>query len=262
MESAATLEAARTLWSAWQDGRCIDALPEAVRPATEDEGFAIQQAVTTLSSASRAGWKIAATSTAGQQHIGVGGPLAGTLLASRLRPCPARIPLTGNAMGVMEAEFAFRMGRTLAPRDAEYTVDEVLDAVASLHPAIEVPDSRFADFVHAGGPQLLADNACASWFSPSEATTADWRAMDLVAHEVTVRIDGVQVGTGAGRNVLGDPRVALTWLANRLSRFGTPLSAGEIVTTGTCLVPVAVRSGQVVVADFGLLGSAQVTFDA
>jgi 2-keto-4-pentenoate hydratase len=154
------------------------------------------------------------------------------------------------------------MGRTLAPRDAEYTVDEVLDAVASLHPAIEVPDSRFADFVHAGGPQLLADNACASWFSPGEATTADWRAMDLVAHEVAVRIDGVQVGTGAGRNVLGDPRVALTWLANRLSRFGTPLSAGEIVTTGTCLVPVAVRSGQVVVADFGLLGSAQVTFDA
>jgi 2-keto-4-pentenoate hydratase len=86
--------------------------------------------------------------------------------------------------------------------------------------------------------------------------------MDLVAHEVAVRIDGVQVGTGAGRNVLGDPRVALTWLANRLSRFGTPLSAGEIVTTGTCLVPVAVRSGQVVVADFGVLGSAQVTFDA
>ena len=59
-------------------------------------------------------------------------------------------------MLVIEAEFAFVMGRTLAPRATAYSVAEVLDAVATLHPAIEVPDSRYDDFVKVGGPQLIA----------------------------------------------------------------------------------------------------------
>lgn len=262
MDTAAALDAARLLWNTWQGLGRIDALPAAARPATEEEGFAVQLQITALSGSARAGWKIAATSSAGQQHIGVPGPLAGTILASRVRPSPAGFPLEGNAMRVMEAEFAFRMGRTLSPRATPYSVDEVLDAVATLHPAIEVPDSRYQDFARAGGPQLIADNACASWFAPAEATTADWRAMDLVNHAVKVSVNGRHTADGAGRNVLGDPRVALAWLANRLSAFGMPLSEGEIVTTGTCVAPVAVAPGDEVLADFGVLGSARVRFDA
>ena len=68
-------------------------------------------------------------------------------------------------------------------------------------------------------------------------------------------------GEGTGANVLGDPRVALTWLANALSRFGTPLSAGEVVTTGTCVVPVTVQPGETVVADFGPFGRVEVSFE-
>ena len=49
------------------------------------------------------------------------------------------LDLAGNRMRVAEPEFAFRMGRDLAPRDADYSVDEVLAAVATLHPAIEIP---------------------------------------------------------------------------------------------------------------------------
>lgn len=57
--------------------------------------------------------------------------------------------MAGNAMRVGEPEFAFRMARDLAPRATPYSVDDVLNAVATLHPAIELPDSRFADFVSA-----------------------------------------------------------------------------------------------------------------
>lgn len=262
MDSAATLAAARFLWESWQGSRKIEALPAHLRPATEEEGFAVQSQLASVAGAARVGWKIAATSTAGQQHIGVPGPLVGTLLSTRVKPSPARFSLSGNGMLVMEAEFAFRMGATLAPRTSEYTVDEVLAAVESLHPAIEVPDSRYADFVKAGGPQILADNACACWWASGPATTADWRAMNLAEHPVTVRTDGRIAAQGAGRNVLGDPRLALAWIANRLSRFGVPLSAGEVVTTGTCIVPMTVRPGETVVADFGPIGSAEVSFDA
>ena len=62
---------------------------------------------------------------------------------------------------VAEAEFAFRMAVDLPPRGRAYAVDQVLAAVATLHPAIEVPDSRYDDFTLVGAAQLIADNSCA-----------------------------------------------------------------------------------------------------
>jgi 2-keto-4-pentenoate hydratase len=59
---------------------------------------------------------------------------------------------------------------------------------------------------------------------------------------------------GVGSNVLGDPRVALTWLANELSSLGITLRAGQVVTTGTCLVPLEIAPGDHVRMDFGALG--------
>jgi 2-keto-4-pentenoate hydratase len=55
--------------------------------------------------------------------------------------------------------------------------------------------------------------------------------------------------------VPGDPRLALTWLANEVSRLGAALDAGQVVTTGTCLVPMEVCLGDAVSADSGALGS-------
>ncbi len=67
-------------------------------------------------------------------------------------------------MRVAEVEFAFTMGTDLPPRDVPYRLDEVMAAVASLHPAIEIPDSRYRSFTEVGAPQLIADNACAHQF--------------------------------------------------------------------------------------------------
>ncbi|MEO8039944.1 MAG: fumarylacetoacetate hydrolase family protein [Betaproteobacteria bacterium] len=262
MNSETIERAAELLWTTWQEGGLLDALPEAFRPASVPEGFAIQAAITRLSGDSRFGWKIAATSAAGQAHIGVDGPLAGTLLAGRARPCPARFPLGANLMRVAEAEFAFRIGRDLPARAEPYSAEEVLGAVTSLHPAIEVPDSRYRDFARVGAAQLTADNACASWFALGPATDRKWRELDLAQHPVRAYVNGSLAQSGSGANVLGDPRVALTWMANALSRFGTGLAEGEVVTTGTCVKPVVVDEGDTVVADFGPLGRAEVAFDA
>jgi 2-keto-4-pentenoate hydratase len=75
-----------------------------------------------------------------------------------------------------------------------------------------------------------------------------------VNQAVAVRLNGEIVESGFGRNVLGDPRVALTWLVNELSALGISCEAGQVVTTGTCRVPVTVKPGDVVEADFGELG--------
>ena len=208
------------------------------------------------------GWKIAATSTAGQRHIGVDGPLAGRLLAEMVHADGATLPFGANRMRVAEAEFAFRMARDLPPRAEAYTVEEVLGAVAALHPAIEVPDSRFVDFATAGAAQLLADNACAHQFVLGPEAPATWRDMDLAAHRVIGRVTGRFEREGVGANVLGDPRIALAWLANELSRHGMTLAAGQVVTTGTCLVPMDVAPSDEVEVEYGALGRVGIRFAA
>jgi 2-keto-4-pentenoate hydratase len=152
------------------------------------------------------------------------------------------------------------MRRDLPARSHDYTTEEVVDAAGTLHPAIEVPDSRYADFARVGAAQLIADNACAHQFVLGMATSADWRGVDLSQHEVHGRLEGRLERAGKGANVLGDPRAALTWIANELSRLGVGLRAGEVVTTGTCMQPLDVQPGDHAIADFGVFGRVNVRF--
>ena len=242
------------LWECWQEGRRLPELPAALRPSTRAQGYAIQRCLEERSSRPLFGWKIAATSRAGQQHINVDGPLAGRLLAEKAFESGAELPFGANHMRVAEAEFAFRMERDLPPREQPYDVPDVLAAVGTLHPAIEIPDSRYDDFTIVGAPQLIADNACAHLFVLGPAAPKDWREVDLVGHRVLGAVAGDIAREGQGANVLGDPRVALAWLVNELSGLEVPLRAGEVVTTGTCLVPLPISPGAHVVMDFGRFG--------
>jgi 2-keto-4-pentenoate hydratase len=252
--------AASTLWRNWQQSSRIPELPLQCRPTDRAAGYAIQSKLADLSGQDVVGWKIAATSRAGQAHIRVDGPLAGRLLNERVLGDNAVVSLTGNIMRVAEAEFAFRMGRNLERRKAEYRVGEVLDAVESLYTAIEVPDSRYEDFTVVGAPQLIADDACACWFILGAPVSANWRSVDLTQHKVDGYRNGEPTSHGTGANVLGDPRVALTWIANELSQFGDGLRAGQVVTTGTCITPIPVEPGDRVRMDFGILGSVGASF--
>ena len=254
-------DASDFLYDAWMGGEVIDALPAPVRPGTREEGYAIQALLEARSAKPLYGWKIAATGKEGQRHINVDGPLAGRLLAERVIPDGGTVPSSPNRMRVAEIEFAFRMGRDLAPRDTPFTVDEVLDAVDTLHAAIEIPDSRYEDFTAVGAPQLIADDACAHYFLCAESTGADWRALDLVAHRAVGRVANRYEREGSGAAVLGDPRVALAWLANELRALRIPLLRGQTVTTGTCFKPLELEPGDVVTADLGVLGRATVRFE-
>jgi 2-keto-4-pentenoate hydratase len=252
--------AAKMLWFTWQQSRRIQNLPERCRPADRAEGYAIQARLAHVWGQGIIGWKIAATSRAGQAHIAVDGPLAGRLLKKRVLKNDATVSLSGNLMRVAEAEFAFRFRRDLEKRQQPYSVSEVLDAVESLHPAIEVPDSRYEDYTVVGAPQLIADNACACWFILGAPAETNWRELDLVGHQVEGYRNGKNVSSGSGANVLGDPLVALTWIANELTEFGEGLRTGQVVTTGTCITPIPVTPGDQVRMDFGALGSVEARF--
>jgi 2-keto-4-pentenoate hydratase len=251
--------ASKTLFDHWRAGTKLGELASAQRPRNRAEGYAVQAALEQQSQGKLFGWKIAATSEAGQKHINVAGPMAGRIFSDTVIADGATASMKGNAMAVGEPEFAFRMARDLPPRQSAYSVDEVLAAVDSLHPAIEIPDSRFGDFAGAGEAQLIADNACAHLFVLGAPTSANWRAMDLIEERPSITLRG-QHYVGHGRNVLGDPRAALAWLANELRGLGLTLRAGEVVTTGTCHPPLPIAAGDHFAADFGVLGKVSVRF--
>ena len=251
--------ASKSLHDHWRAGTKLDAIDAASRPRDRADGYAIQAAIEHYSRGKLFGWKIAATSEAGQKHLDVDGPMAGRILSETVLPDGGTASMAGNGMRVGEPEFAFRMARDLPPRPTPYTVTEVLDAVDTFHPAIEIPDSRFVDFVTAGAPQIIADNACAHLFVLGPATGANWRAFNLVEEKPLITLRGKQY-IGHGKNVLGDPRLALAWLANELRELGLTLKAREVVTTGTCHSPLPIQAGDFFEVDFGALGKASVGF--
>lgn len=241
---------AESIWTAWTTGQRLTALPEPPRDA--GEGMAAQDALRGLAGPSY-GWKLAATNVAGQAHIRVDQPLPGPLFTRFRREPGDVLASAGMHMCVVEAEFAFRFGADVAPGN------DPLDAVAALHLAVEVPDSRFDRFELVGRDTLLADAACAGRFLLGPEVP-DWRGLDLCTAGTGLWINGVRAAAGSGGAVLGDPRTALAWIAAELPRHGHRLRAGDVVTTGTTTPPPTVGPGDTVRAVFDGLGEVHLSF--
>lgn len=257
MNQASIDKAAGILWGKRLTQARLPALPADCKPATLDEGYAVQAAMVGLAGQNIFGWKIAATSAAGQKHIGVTEPLAGRLFPDFVLADGADLPAAPLQMLVVEAEFAFRMARDLPSRGSAYHVDEVRAAVADLHLAIEIPDARFEPFDTIGPAQIAADDAFAAWFVLGPKVE-NWAARDLPNQPVRVFKNGVVAAEGMGANALGDPSVALTWLANERAKRGPALKAGDVITTGTCITPLVISAGDAIVAQFPGLGQVSV----
>jgi 2-keto-4-pentenoate hydratase len=248
------------LWDKWQLGQHIDCLPDELRPLSVTDGYAIQACFEQYSSHPLFGWKIAATSDAGKAHLRVDRPLAGRILAEMVLRPDNPVSLTGNAWRLAEPEFVFRMATDLPPAPAGYREDEVMAGVGGLYLGIELPDCRFTNVVEVGLPQLIADDACAHRYLLGPEAPGLWRRLDLSEHGVHCLVVGRYERDGNGGNVMGDPRRALTWLANELSQCGATLRAGQYVTTGTCMAPLDIEPGDHLVADYGSLGTMNLDF--
>ena len=238
----------------------MEALPSDCRPRTIDEAYVVQDAMTARAGRKVAGWKLAVTSAAGQKRLAIGHPLSGRLFDGYVVADGARLDAGPMRMRVAEPEFAFRLARDLPPRANPYSLDDVMGAVAALHLAIEVPDSRFERFAEMDAAAMVADDGFAGWFVLGAAVSA-WRELDLAHRPVRALRNGAPAGEGRAADTLGDPRRQLCWLAGDRARRGAGLKAGDLVTTGTCCPPVAIAPGYRVRAEFEGLGAVEVAFD-
>ena len=103
MDQSYTRQAADLLWRMRLEQRRIETLPDHLRPHSLAEGYAIQDGMVDAVAQPVLGWKIAATSKAGQEHIGVTEPLAGRLFEDFVLRDGAHISVASLHMKVMEA---------------------------------------------------------------------------------------------------------------------------------------------------------------
>jgi 2-keto-4-pentenoate hydratase len=250
--------AAEVLWEAWNASRPLVALEAEMRPRDIDEGYAIQRALDDMAGPA-VGWKIAATSKAGQEHLGADGPMVGRLYEMQMRDSGSTLTVSTMRMRAAEPEFAFVFAEDLDPRPEGVSVADAIAAVGSLVLAIEVPDSRFIDFGAVGVPQLVADAMCGGHFILGPSVEG-WRALDLPTQPARMLRSGVEESAGRGANVMGDPRDALAWMANEVLVRGWPLRAGDVVLTGASAPPIAVQADETLLACFDDLGTVEVRF--
>lgn len=224
-----------------------------------DDGYEVQTLVHARGSRGRrrVGRKIGLTSPAVQRQMQVDTPDFGVLFADMAYGDSEPIPFGDLLQPRVEAEVAFVLGADLP--EHEVTGPELIGAVEFVLPAIEVVDSRIADW-DISIFDTVADNASSGLFvtggSPRRLQDID----DLRACEMTLVADGQVVSSGTGAACLGHPLNAVVWLANAVARRGEPLRAGELVLSGS-LGPLApVRPGEVYEAQISGLGSIRAAF--
>ncbi len=246
----------------------IAALPEDCRPATAAEGYAIQAALRAARGGKLAGFKIGATSQMAQTLLATEEPFHGCLFADGVHDSPATLSAGDSNFRLIEPEFAVRLGADLPARAAPYGRAELIEAIASLHPAFEVVTSAFgAAWTGVGLAQLIADNGvhAALVLGPE---MADWRDLDLATQEVVFESDGAEIGRGRGANALGHPLNALAWLADRgvlvdpVTQVRRGLRAGDLITTGLVTPFTYAEAGVTLRADYGPLGAVELLFSA
>jgi 2-keto-4-pentenoate hydratase len=222
-------------------------------PDTAAAAFSVQDRVA-AAFGGVAGWKVGSKTPNDE-------PMTAPILAGLVRPGPADWPSSSLHMIGVEAEIAFRIGRDLPAGGAPLSRAELRDAIASVHAAIEVVDTRLVGWPEVPLLWAVADNQTNGGLVYDPEGVA-WTDQDFGQAPVRLTIDGEIVLDGRGGNSAGEPVWLLAWLVEhaRTTRGGLP--AGTMVTTGSCSGMIFVEPGAVVAAEFPGIGRTEVRFPA
>lgn len=249
---------ARRLRDAYSRG-AVPPLRDGLDPVDADGAYAVQEINTRYWQAQGrriVGRKAGLTAKAVQQQLGVDQPDFGVLFEDMGIADGGTLDPSRALQPKAEAEIAFVLGKDL-PSSAT-TPAMVAEAIASVHAAIEIVDSRIADWKITFA-DTVADNGSSAFFVLSQ----DGRALaglDLEGAAMEMTVNGEVRSTGVGAAALGNPLNAAAWLACTLAQRGEPLRAGDIVLAGALGPMVAINPGDAVHAVVGGIGEASFTY--
>jgi 2-keto-4-pentenoate hydratase len=227
-------------------------------PNDAAEGYQLAMAVSDRLAWQPLGWKIAGTTEQVRQKLGIKEPIYGRTWRRFAIDSPARFEHTQLLDPLVECEFFVTLGSSLPWREQAWTYDEVVAAIGKVQAGIEVAECRFPTAHLPALPLILADGAASGRYVFGGAID-EWRG-GLADVRVDLWVDGALKRSGKGQEVMGDPLLPLLWLAEQLRRLGRSLSAGEMISTGSCTGMLPVRAGQRVEARFGSCATVNIEF--
>jgi len=251
------LQKAERIAALFRERRQIMTLPTELMPANLDEAYAIRKAFEEVERARGrgdvVGYKIGLTTLVMQNLCGVEEPCYGAIFGSEVHHGRAGLQVRNYCRLGIETEIAVRLGEDLPQGGGG---DRVSGAVESCMPAIELLEDLRHDYKRLSAAAMVAGNVWNAGVVLGPPVT-DWRRLDLSAATARLTINGREIGSGKGGDVMGNPLNALSWLADKLAVGGTPLKRGMIVMTGS-MVPIQFpAAGDHAVVEVAGLGTAE-----
>ena len=245
----------------------LEPLPEAWRPMGLHDAYRVQAALNRLlmtrGAGPLAGHKIGCTTPVMQAYLGIPGPCAGEVFAGTVHRGTGTVLTADHVRLGVECEIAVELAADIGDgvRGARgFTRDAVAASVGAVMASIEVVDDRYHDWPTIGTPTLVADDFFNAGVVLGEAVR-DWRRLDLATLGGRMLVNGTNVGSGRGADILGHPLEALAWLAGSMADRGRSLRAGEFVTLGSVVATQWVTRGDRVMIEIDGLGQAAVVFE-
>lgn len=253
MNSVSVDRAARSLFDARHNGYQLDSLQPDCRPRSLEEAYQIQDRLFDLLGAESVGWFLGGTN--GNPKIPA--PYAARITKDALVESSARLSMAEFLTCFIDVEFGFTLGHDVTP-GSKWTDEEILEAVGSVHPTLDIFNSHFTDLWGVGWPSIVADNGTDGKIVRGPAVS-EWRMLNLASMKATLLVNGRVVRTGAGHVIMDDPLKALVWAVRHVLDRGHTLRAGDFFSTGSCTEPYTADIGDRVVAEFANLGAVELT---
>lgn len=205
------------------------------------------------------GWKVGATSVAGQRALGLAEPVFAPIFADGMLADGAALRSADYARPRLEPELAFVL--RAAPARPLERLEEAAALVGAVVPVFEVIDQRIP--ADASATELIADGVARAGVvqgahhrvARGPATAA--ALVEAVAQtRCTLRVDGHEDREVDAEGIAGGPLASLAWLTRALAAHGGGVvRPGQLVLTGTWLPPLDVEPGLSAQATFGRFGA-------
>lgn len=203
------------------------------------------------------GYKVGFTNIPVRDDMGLPDSTYGYLLDSMILASGGTFDMDELIAPKIECEICFKLKAPLSGKDV--TREQVLAATEGVRASFEICDARIRNW-ECPYPDFFADNGFSArvilgedgWMAPD--------ALDLLTEGVVLTQDGQELARGQGKDAMGHPANAVSWLAGKLADRGKGLEAGDLVMTGTLTPILAIERGSTYRASFLTLGDVVKTF--
>ena len=254
---------AQELFRAGQARETFRPLRDDQAPGSIEAAYQIQSQVYELMASkgglgALGGHKIALTSVAIQELVGLSTPIYGSIFGSQIYDTDRTVRLDDYVRLGLEFEVGVRLGADVPAADQPYTKESIAPYVHSCMPAFELIEDRAADYSELDAYSVLADRCWCAGAVLGEPETG-WDVLDLSASSVQMLCNGKVIDQATTAEAMGHPFNGLAWVANYLNSIGSSLKKDEVVITGSALKTYFGKAGDHISYQIAGLGEVNVT---